>query len=98
MGHITVRYETCGVEVKVSKFAAAKRKYCDKCGKKRGRQLARDYARRNKDEIKKRRTSKKRKLCSCGCGRPVGEGLTMLSTYCFMNKQNDEEDWHSVGH
>jgi len=33
----------------------------------------------------------KEKLCSCGCGRPVGEGLYFLSDYCYHNKTNDEE-------
>jgi len=33
---------------------------------------------------------KKPKLCSCGCGRPVGEGLNFLSQYCYHNKTNDE--------
>jgi len=32
----------------------------------------------------------KPKLCSCGCGRPVGEGLHFLSQYCYHNKTNDE--------
>ncbi len=33
----------------------------------------------------------KGKFCSCGCGRPVGKGLRMLSSYCY-EKGDDQSD------
>jgi hypothetical protein len=90
-----VSCQICGVEFEVSKYASKRRKYCDRCAKKVNNKLARDYARKNKERIKARRS--KRKLCSRGCGRPVGEGLRKLSTYCFKNSQNDADDWHNIG-
>lgn len=31
-------------------------------------------------------------LCSCKCGRPRGEGLRMLSNFCFKHKGDSGAD------
>jgi len=79
----------CGKIFKVANHFAARRKYCPECNKDMHRKRCRDYYRAHKDEKK---DPKKIKLCSCGCGRPVGEGLHFLSEYCFKTKQNDDVD------
>ena len=84
----------CGKKFKVANHFASRRKYCPECNRKFHRIRCKESYRANKK--KKKGEPKKIKLCSCGCGRPVGEGLRFLSEWCFRNKQNDVDDWHNV--
>lgn len=48
------------------------------------------------EEVRKPQRKKERKLCHCGCGRPRGKGLHLLSEYCYRNADNWEDDLYSV--
>jgi len=85
----------CGKEYKVTHMQGKKIR-CDECGVIQQRVYARDYARikakRNREKIKA-----ERKSCHCGCGRPRGAYLHLLSDYCFRSRTNDNEGDHYAG-
>jgi hypothetical protein len=79
--------QRCGEEVKVSHRNSNRQKYCKECAVIIRREQVNNYYQENKN--KKKRGEK---LCSCGCGRPVGEGLHFLSEYCYQFKHNDVDE------
>jgi len=46
--------------------------------------------------IRKPYRAKKRGKCHCGCGRPVGKGLTWLSEVCWRSGGCPSEDYHKT--
>jgi hypothetical protein len=82
--------EKCGREITVTQRAAARQRFCPECAKINHIEVVKSYYHRKKNAPPNAR------LCSCGCGRPVGEGLRFLSEYCYKNKKNDHEEEHSI--
>ena len=78
---VEITCEKCGTKLTVSKRAAVRKRFCPECAyiNHQKRVAVHDL---KKKEMRKTAT----KLCSCGCGRSVGEGLRFLSTYCYKTK------------
>jgi len=82
----------CGIKVEINNMQS-KKLYCDSCAY----EIQKEYARKNsKKYYKTRKTKKPKKLCSTGCGRPVGKGLTFLCNICYKNS-NQELEYETPG-
>jgi hypothetical protein len=82
--------EMCGVEHEIHPRAYRQR-YCRECKPIREAELYGGWLATARE---KRKGGKNRPKCSCGCGRPVGEGLRKLSYRCYITRTNDVEDEH----
>ena len=84
---VKINCQECGIELEITKKAAIKQKFCSACSKERHKKRVREAYHKKKEA---------KRLCSCGCGRPVGSNLSMLSDHCYHTMEGDDE--YSIGY
>ena len=65
--------------------------------KKRSEERRKKRKRDFKKDVPTIKPKSKRKTCSCGCGKPVGKDLRLLSDYCYKRSSDLSEraHWHT---
>jgi len=75
----------CGTDHWVNK-QASRQKYCPKCKEDQEVEKRKEWL----EEARLKRIADKGKpACSCGCGKPIGKKLKLLSTYCYKKRTNN---------